>query len=196
MDRINEILNSYKIPLGLCFVGLVLVLGGLFFSDLTAKPKEQKNFPSESLVQPKSEIKVNISGAIQNPGVYSLNSTDRVEDVIKMSGGFSEDVNQEYISKVLNLSQKISDGMKIYIPFDGESQYVQSLVGQVAGATTTKVGLNTSSSKELEDLPGIGPVTAGKIIGSRPYNDVNDLLIKKAVSKSVFEKIKDQVDLH
>ena len=64
----------------------------------------------------------------------------------------------------------------------------------VAGASTqAQVNINTASQSDLESLPGIGPVTASKIISDRPYQIVEDLVNKKAVSKAVFEKIKDQI---
>ena len=60
----------------------------------------------------------------------------------------------------------------------------------------TKVNLNTATQPELEALPGIGPVTASKIISDRPYQQVEDLLNKKVVSKAIFEKIKDSLVLY
>lgn len=193
MDRLNKVLNLYKLPILLSFIGLVLIIGGLSLSGSKPVTKPQV-FPKESLISENKGIKVDISGAVIMPDVYSLSSEDRVEDVIKLAGGFSSEVNTEFVAKKLNLSQKISDGMKIYIPFKGES-------GGVMGASSTGgagsgTSINNSTSSELEALPGIGPVTAGKIINGRPYQDINELLYKKVVSKSVFEKIKDLVELN
>lgn len=56
-----------------------------------------------------------------------------------------------------------------------------------------KVNVNSASFDELDTLPGIGPVTAKKIVSLRPYASVDDLLAKKAVTKSVFSKIKGLV---
>lgn len=180
-------IDQYKIPIALSFLGLVLILGGLFASGLQkSRPKE---FPKESLVTAQ-KISVDVSGAVLKPGVYQLDTGDRVEEAIKAAGGFSESANQEYISKYLNMAQKLSDGMKIYIPAVGESgPAVQS--GAVAGSSMqSKVNINTASQSELEALPGIGPVTASKIISDRLYQKIEELLERKIVSKSVFEKIK------
>lgn len=172
----------------------MLIVGGLFSSGLLStkkNPSQAEIFPKESLVS-KSFIKVDISGAVLKPGVISLEPGSRVEDVINLAGGFSKEANNEYISKSLNLSQKISDGQKIYIPFQGEN----FTSPQVAGVSTNgKIGLNSGTGSELESLPGIGPVTAGKIINARPYSDISELLSKKVVSKSVYEKIKDSVEI-
>ena len=57
------------------------------------------------------------------------------------------------------------------------------------------VSVNSASQSELESLPGIGPVTAGKIIDGRPYNQVEELLERKIVGKATFEKIKNLISL-
>jgi len=203
MDRINEKLNEFKLPIGLLLVGGVLLVGGLFSSNLIQKPKSPENFPKESIVSAGeiSEVKIDVSGAVNNPGVFSLNKESRIEDAVKLAGGFSDQASKEYISKRLNLSQKISDGLKIYIPFEGEQANGQLTMdnGQVAGAATSisgKIGINSAEQASLESLPGIGAVTAKKIIDNRPYATLEELLSKKAVSKSVYTKILELVDLN
>ncbi len=191
MEQGNDLISQYKIPLILGLVGIVLVGGSFLTSNL--KSQSAEDFPKESIVSENfTSLKVDISGAVKNPGVYSFSKGARTEDLISKSGGFLENANAEYISKSLNLAQKLSDGQKIYIPFEGESG-----APQVAGVNTSgKIGINSASSTQLEDLPGVGPATAAKIIGARPYSDISDLLNKKAVSKSVYEKVKDLVDIN
>ena len=193
-DKLINLFEKYKLPLALSFLGLVLIIGGVFASGLTRlKPKE---YPKESLVQAQKLISVDVSGAINKPGVYQLQDNSRIEDAIKSAGGFSEKANQEYISKYLNMAQKLSDGGKVYVPSEGE-QMPSGVSGAVAGATTaSKVNINTAAESELDSLPGIGPVTSAKIISGRPYQVVEDLLNKKIVSKAVFEKIKDSIVIY
>lgn len=183
MDRINELTCQYKIPLVLFLVGIVLIIGGLF----STRP-HKTDYPKESLVKgvTASIFKVDVAGAINVPGVYTFKTGDRVEDAIKAAGGFSAASDPDYISKKLNLSLKLSDGMKIYIPKQGESG--PEIVG------SRKIGINSASAGELEKLPGIGAVGASKIISKRPYGTIDELLTKKAVSKAVFEKIKELVN--
>lgn len=199
MDRLNAFLSIYKIPLALSLVGLVLIIGGIY----TNQPVKAKAFPAASLVKPTdtppNQLKINISGAVNNPGVYSMNLGDRVEDAIKAAGGFSDDANPEYISKVLNLSLKISDGQKIYLPFANEKAPVVMMAASNSSPQTTTsglIGLNTGTPAQLDSLPGVGPVTSQKIITARPYTDINELFSRKVVSKSVFEKIQPLVDLN
>ncbi len=186
-----ENIEKFKLPIALSLLGLVLIVGGIFASSLNKQ--KPKSFPKESLVDPQKIISVDVSGAVKNPGVYQLKEGDRIEDSIKVSGGFAQNANEEYISKYLNMAQKLSDGSKVYVPFEGE-QTSGAQTGVVSGVNAqAKMNINTASQSDIENLPGIGPVTASKIISSRPYQQIEELLNKKVVSKAVFEKIKDQV---
>ncbi len=207
MEQVNQFLNQNKLPIALSFAGGVLIIGGIFSSSLfnpsKATATKFSSFPKESLINKDSidGIKVDISGAVKNVGVYSLSQNSRVVDAIKSAGGFSENANSSYISKNINLSQKITDGMKIYIPFAGE-QTGGTSGGSSAATTLTssqisgKVGLNTATAAQLDSLPSIGQVTANKIITGRPYSDLSDLISKKIISNSIYLKIKDLIDLN
>lgn len=191
----GELIDKFKIPIGLGLVGIVLVVGGLVAGSNKA-PSTAIDFPKESLVS--SQITVDVSGAVVSPGVYELEAEARIEDAIKAAGGLSEQASGEYVSKSLNLAQKISDGVKIYIPYQGDPTSPNGYAGQgkIAGVNTSgMVNINTGTQAELEALPGIGPVTASKIISGRPYLKVEDLLSQKIVPKATFEKIKDSLQI-
>lgn len=213
MDKINEKLNEFKVPLGLLLVGGVLLVGGFFSSDLVKRDEKSIEIPKESIVSDSqlNEIKIDVAGAVNSPGVFTLNKESRIEDAVRMAGGFSENVSREFVAKSLNLSQKVVDGQKLYIPFEGETTGITTTTGttktagsQVAGVSNTgkstslqsKVGLNSAGQAQLEELPGIGPVTAKKIIENRPYESLEQLLEKKAVSKKVYSEILELVDLN
>lgn len=189
MENILPFLEKYKLPLALSFLGLVLITGGIFVTGIS-KPKE---YPKESLVEGSKTVSVDVSGAVKAAGVYKLNDGSRIEDAINAAGGFSQDSDTEYISKYINLAQKLVDGTKIYIPAVGES-ISASQINQVAGTNTSaKININTAAQSELESLAGVGPVTASKIISNRPYQKIEELIDKKVVGKAVFEKIKDSI---
>lgn len=197
MEELNKKLQTYKIPILLSLLGVVLILGGIFSSGLVnAKKPQTQNFPKESLVSPSkfTEIKLDISGAVNNPAVYSLPADSRVEDAVKAAGGFSPSANADYIAKNINLSQKLTDGQKIYIPFQGENVGGVSASGGTSSGTL--VNLNSASETDLEALPGVGPTTAQKIISGRPYSSLDDLTTKKIVTKSVFAKFQSQVTVN
>lgn len=177
----------------LSLVGVVLIIGGIFASNIGLKKSPKKeNFPEKSLVSSISEVKVDISGAVKNPGVYSMKTGDRIEDAIKAAGGFSEDANQEFISKYLNLSEKLSDGIKIYIFFASETP---TNYKNTSNSRNKLTSINNGNEQDLDNLPGIGASAAKKIIDSRPYQSLTELLDKKVLSKSQFEKIKDLIGL-
>lgn len=190
-EDLASLIQKFKIPIALSLVGIVLIIGGLVLSG--SKPAK-KDFPKESLVQADKMLSVDVSGAVQKPGVYQLKEGSRIEDVISLAGGFNASANKEYISKYLNLAQKISDGSKVYVPAEGETA-ISGNGGSVAGVQS-KVNINQASESELEALPGVGSATAAKIISGRPYQSTDELLSKKVVGKSVFDKIKDSVSVY
>lgn len=132
------------------------------------------------------EIMVHVDGAVVRPGVYKLSGEARVDDAIKAAGGMTTEAD----TKSVNLAARIADGQKIYVQSQSQSG------GQVAGQVQSGlISINSGTQAELESLPGIGPVTAQKIISARPYGSVEELLSKKAVSSSVYQKIKDLVSI-
>lgn len=83
------------------------------------------------------------------------------------------------------------------------AQKTPSKAGKSAKAATTKteakaeqIDVNSASKDELMTLPGIGDVTAQKIIDGRPYNSKRDLLTKKVVGAKEYDKIKDNIIAH
>lgn len=185
-----EKLESFKIPIALSLVGVVLIVGGLIFSNTQ---KETPQFPEKSLVK-SSKVLVDVAGAVKDPGVYELDANARVEDAVTGAGGLSNDADNEYIAKYINMAQKVSDGGKIYIPKVGEKVSTGAVtLGVSTAAASSQVNVNSATQAELEALPGIGEVTASKIISGRPYSKIEDLLNQKIVSKSTYEKIKDSI---
>jgi len=186
-DNFKNITTRFKLPIALSFLGIILIIGGIFTSGLNKQ--KPKDFPKESLVESQKLISVDVSGAVSKPGVYQLKDGSRIEEAISAANGFSKTANKEYISKYLNMAQKLSDGSKIYVPIVGDN------APPPVGSTSiqSKVNINTASQSELEALPDIGPVTATKIISARPYQALEELTSKKVVNKTVYEKIKDVI---
>lgn len=177
------------VALGLFLLGLfVLAVGaGLFFFK-GKQNSDIKILSASASAVPSGEIMVHVDGAVKNPGVYKLSAGSRVKDAVVAAGGLASEADQAKI----NLAAKVVDGQKIHIA----SQYeVISNKQEVISSQSNLVNINTASEAELDKLPGIGPVTAGKIINLRPYGSVEELLSKKAVSSSVYSKIKDLVSL-
>ncbi|MBI2326218.1 ComEA family DNA-binding protein [Candidatus Collierbacteria bacterium] len=145
------------------------------------------------------EIWVDVSGAVVSPGVYKLAEGARVKDALVAAGGVSSVADRTILAKEVNLATVVTDGQKIYIREKSDGPPIGSGVtaGGQAGATTAdKINLNTASLSELDSLWGVGEVRAGEIVKNRPYAKIEDLLTKKVITKSVFEKIKDQITIY
>lgn len=196
-----SVLKANLIPLILGALGLILVSVGAFAllsqkeSSNTLEFEASSNSPQASTSGAvASKIVVDIQGAVIKPGIYSLPQGSRIHDLVVASGGLSGEADRDWASKNLNLAMKLSDGQKIYIHRVGE----QILDGASTSTISTTdasalININSASLKELDTLPGIGPVTAQKILDQRPFASISDLLSKKTVSSSVFEKIKDKI---
>ena len=121
-----------------------------------------------------------------------MKNTDR-QQKIKLwfkKNGWSD----AYIEKNVNLAQKLSDGTKIYIPSKTEQPGPNS-ISIINASSNGLISINSASAQKLEELSGIGPVTAGEIIDGRPHNSIQDLLDKKIVGQKTFDKIKEQISL-
>lgn len=171
---------------------------------------------AEKVCEEDEEISVEIAGAVANPGVYSLKKNSRIMDLIKMAGDFTSDYDYKWVSKNLNLSQVLKDEQKVFIPSEflgyselskgafvsifsipgdsGTSQSSSSLSSLPTPSNDSgKVNINEATFEELDALPGIGEVYAGKIIANRPYTGVEEFKQKSGLSNSVYEKIKDLI---
>ncbi len=147
-------------------------------------------------------VVVEIVGAITRPGVYELSTGARVGDLVDAAGGYGPRVDTERAAQALNLAAILSDGDQVRVPSRDDTE-----PGTGGGPATgdgdpgtsgagALVDLNRASSSELEALPGIGPVTAGKIIAAReeaPFAAVDDLRTRKLVGEKTFEQLKPLV---
>lgn len=205
-SKIKEIAYEYKVPLILGGVGMFFLLIALIFlikSFNSATPVEfsQKSASQSAILK---NITIDVEGAVINPGVYELPDGSRVSDALATVGGLGKNADEGWVAKNLNKAAKLVDGGKIYIPSvnetEGKIQNPKSKVPnsqgeKLLGVTTEQVNINTASQLELESLPGVGPVTAQKIIGARPYQTIEELKSKKAVGNALYEKIKDMISL-
>lgn len=159
--------------------------------DTSSEKKEAMSSASLREIKPRT-IKVDVSGAVEKPGVYEIPDDSRVKDVLITAGGLSAKADRNYLSKNINMAQRLADGQKVYFPFQGESAPV---LGTSVTATSL-ININTASEADLDTLPGVGPATAGKIMAGRPYQNISELLSKKTISNSIYLKIKDRVTIN
>jgi len=200
-ERYLPLIKRNILPITLSVLGLICLGYGLI---IFLQPKAENEIvfeKNDSAVtsQPKNPLKimVDVQGAVEKPGVYSLAKEARVQDGLIAAGGMRQDANRSFVAKTINLAAKVNDGTKIYIPFENETEVLGGMSRTGMGATTGgMININSATLTELDSLPGIGQVTGQKIIDSRPYASLDELQSKKVVSKSVFEKIKDKVTVY
>ncbi|HHV46939.1 MAG TPA: competence protein [Tissierellia bacterium] len=137
------------------------------------------------------EIMVHISGQVYNPGVVVLKPGARLIDAVNLAGGLKKEADLDKI----NLSKKLSDEEKIYIPKIGE-EYIDVYESEGSNSSTGKIDINTCSKEELMSLPGIGEVLADRIIEYREksrFKSIEEIMNVSGIGKGRFEDIKDLI---
>ncbi|MBI4493494.1 MAG: helix-hairpin-helix domain-containing protein [Chloroflexi bacterium] len=189
----------------------VALLAALVAAGLTlwlARPEP----PPLRVIQPTSvptpsEIVVHVSGAVAAPGVYRLPTTARVLDGLEAAGGATAEANPQ----ALNLAARLRDGQQVVVPERGERVAAPERPERTAtperGPTDSAearpappagpIDLNRADAAQLDSLPGIGAVTARRILEYRErvgrFERVDQLLEARLVNRPTFERIKDLV---
>ncbi|MEA2621453.1 MAG: competence protein ComEA [Chloroflexota bacterium] len=140
---------------------------------------------------------VDVEGAVRQPGLHHVAAGSRIGDAITAAGGYAEGADLAAAAEVLNLAEPLADGAKVRVPRVGETSAAVGVAATPGAAkepeTTDMIDLNHADQAGLESLPGIGPVTAGKIMAAResaPFASVDDLLGRDVVTASVMDKIR------
>jgi competence protein ComEA len=137
------------------------------------------------------ELVVDIEGGVNLPGIHRLPAGSRVADALTAAGGYAEGADLAAAARSLNLAAAVVDGQQIYVPVLGENPASGGNGGGIG-----LVNLNRASQSELEALPGIGPVTAEKIIAAReerPFTTLDELVTREVLTARQLEQIADLV---
>ncbi|MFW6230163.1 MAG: helix-hairpin-helix domain-containing protein [Halanaerobium sp.] len=153
-------------------------------------------------------IVVHLAGAVKRPGVYKLNQSDRLVDLIKAAGGLKEnaDLNQ------INLAEKLYDGQKLVIIENYKNSSQKTLNNSTAdnfeeiepdshnlSNDNSLININQADQEQLETLSGIGPSKAAAIIKYREENSYfsnkEDLLNVSGIGEKTLENIRDEIVL-
>lgn len=141
-----------------------------------------------SIVAPPMLV-IDVQGEVKTPGVYELPINSRVNDAIKAAGGVKSNADLSFI----NQARLIKDGEQIYIDKKsfGSANFRRNI------AATGVININRATAKELDKLPGIGPVIAGRIVEYRKINgffqSIDDLKKVQGIGASTLEKFKSKI---
>jgi competence protein ComEA len=200
------------LPWTLIAGGLVVVLlvavGGLLFlarpeavvevtGDVDAAAGPAVGATSSARPAGGSGVVVEVGGAVVRPGVYRLPDGSRVADAIAAAGGFGPRVDATLADRQLNLASPLRDGDEVHVPLRGEPGAAagggSGGGGDGTAGSATPIDLNAATAEQLDTLPGIGPVTAAKIVAAREehrFASIDDLGTRKVVGPATLDKIR------
>jgi competence protein ComEA len=185
---------GHRTLLGVGVLGAVLVSIGLLIARRPEPPRlvlQQTATRPAASPQVTSLVVVHLSGEVVAPGIYRLPAGSRIEDVLKAGGGPSGDGDIHR----LNLAARLADGQQVVVP-----RRIDPVLALMASPSPVpgRVNVNRASVAELDRLPGVGPVTAQRIVAYREqhgaFTMIEQLRDAKLVSAATFEKIKDLID--
>jgi competence protein ComEA len=167
---------------------LILLLSVFIVARGNSQPNEAMQVVPITIAEP--EIFVDVTGAVNKPGVYTLTGKSRVIDAIKAAGDSAPgaDLSTINLARVLN---------------DGEQIYVDSTVVNRSGVRVSKavrsgpININRATARQLDALDGVGPVIAQRIVDYRKINGsfltIDDLQKVSGIGAAKFAQIKAKV---
>ena len=207
---------------------IAILLTGCIITSFISTNDKEKALPVSSLAQSAQSavtskaaqaktVRVQVSGAVLEPGIYDLPASCRVEEAIAAAGGLTENADSERV----NLVRKVRDGMQIRVPVQkaartnrtqSKNAQAKSSLGESASGKSgsAKAGLgrnssmmqsvriNSASAGELQQLPGIGPALAQRIVETRNsgrFTSADDLLRVPGIGKAKLAKLRAYVEV-
>jgi len=173
----------------LALIAAVVLLSSVF---VVARGNTESNAIAQAvpITIAEPEIFVDVTGAVNNPGVYTLTGKSRVIDAIKAAGDSAPGADLSTI----NLARVLNDGEQIYV----DSTVVNSSGQRVSKKTPTgPININRATARQLDALDGIGPVIAARIVEYRKVNgsflSIDDLQKVSGIGAAKFAQIKSKV---
>ena len=140
-----------------------------------------------------TEIVVHVSGRVLRPGLVRVSASARVGDVIIAAGGALADARLDDI----NLAAPVSDGVQVVVPGPRTRADAQNAWSGSSGGSSGVVNLNRASADRLEEIPGVGPVLADRIVHHRqangPFLEVEDLLDVSGIGEGKLAELRRHV---
>jgi competence protein ComEA len=176
---------------------VLLAVAGRTLAGADGRPTE----PPAQLVPAKpvtsaARVVVHVAGAVRQPGLYELKEGERIADAVARAGGATAKAD----TAAVNLAAPLADGMQVLIPSRVAGAVGSAAVGSAAGggaASGARVSLSSATVEQLDELPGVGPVTAQKIVDYRAkhggFRSVDDLDAIPGIGPARVEQLRDLV---
>lgn len=207
---------------------ITILLTGCIITGLISNNDKEKPLAGSSLLQSAQgavaskaaqakTVRVQVSGAVLEPGIYDLPASCKVEEAIAAAGGMTENADSERV----NLVRKVRDGMQIRVPVkkvartsrtqrkraqakSGLSESASKKYGSAKAGSgrnnsmMQNVRINSASAGELQQLPGVGPALAQRIVETRSrgrFSSADDLLRVPGIGKAKLAKLRNYVEV-
>ena len=183
LDRIKTLAQSVNKVTIVSVVAAIALLVWLLWPRV--EPEDISFVESGSAEVRQSEISIHVVGEVVSPGLYQLPIGSRVSDLVEMAGGVSENASMSSV----NLARILVDGEQVVVKSSVELQ--QEL--------DSKISINDASADQLDEIPGVGPSIASKIIDHRekngPFSSLQQLTEVSGIGPKMFENIEDLIRL-
>jgi competence protein ComEA len=172
-----------------------LFLGGRYLAGAGTAKEPQVTAQSSGALEaaPAPRLVVHVVGAVRRPGLYRLRDGSRIADVVHRAGGATRHADLSLV----NLAAPVSDGSQVVVPRRAPPAAPGAAPGEGPAAATGPVHLNTATVEQLDELPGVGPVTAQKIVDYREqhgaFSSVDDLDAIPGIGPARLEQLRDLV---
>jgi competence protein ComEA len=175
-------------------IGGLFVAGRFFVASGTATVEQSPPAAGEIEAVAPARLVVHVVGAVRRPGLYRLEHGARIADAVRRAGGATRRADLSLV----NLAAQVSDGTQVVVPRRAVVEAgATASEGESVEAAGGPVHLNTASLEQLDSLPGVGPVTAQKILDYRQqhgaFSSVDDLDAIPGIGPARLEQLRSLV---
>jgi competence protein ComEA len=176
-------------------LALVLVVAGkLLVGSGSAHAVRAFPLPAAVPPAPPPRLVIDVAGAVRRPGLYRLPQGSRIADAVSRAGGATGKAALEGV----NLAAPLADGEQVVVPLRAAGGGAAAASAGTAGAPSSgPVSLSTATAEQLDTLPGVGPVTAQKILDYRTkhgaFHSVDELDAVPGIGPARLDQLRDLV---